>query len=582
MKDLNKFKNEMNLSGHNVYVGHRYVPKIFGEWDNTKIYEPLSIVQYQGASYTSRQYVPVGVELTNEEYWTVTGNYNAQVEQYRQDVRNLQNDFTKFDGITEGLTSDLNSRGVNIETYESEVANDDWTAAIQKTLDTHGHAIVKGRYKVDGTIEVKQNQILELMQDTTIYKSAESNNTDPVVWLKSNYAVLRGVNKRGSIIQSMKETPFGVVCLGYKGMNDVVGKNVLYATISEVGIIGHKNGGNETGVQSVALGLFNPQVSELASYFHTIRTIFIANANIGILFDGWANANIVDDVQFINTGNNKWLNGGALVFRLSSNKEPLDNIISNIFHHQSNNADTLVFENGGMYSTFTNIVSEQGGTLARWVKEFATSTNFARNNIITGISNVASGNNVSADFYKNNSVTNGRTIYTNSIASVKSETDDAKIKTLSLGNDLATKFGSFTMNAPITENTAYKAFDVKMQEYQYYRSYIVEMNVNFYSPISSIRGSQKAIFSIDFGRYENETTVKLLNAVGTKQFIITPIINGYSVAFGFRTGNNGTSTTNTIAYIDYKLSGSKSADVIIPTTNTLIESPVTLATNSNV
>ena len=92
MQDLDKLKNEMNLSGQNVYVGHRYVPKIFGEWDNTQIYEPLSIVQYQGASYTSRQFVPVGVELTNEEYWAVTGNYNAQVEQYRQDVMNLGND----------------------------------------------------------------------------------------------------------------------------------------------------------------------------------------------------------------------------------------------------------------------------------------------------------------------------------------------------------------------------------------------------------------------------------------------------------------------------------------------------------
>ena len=96
MQDLNKFKNEMNLSGQNVYVGHRYVPKIFGEWDNANIYEPLSIVQYQGTSYTSRQYVPVGIEITNEDFWVVTGNYNAQIEQYRQDVRNLENDLTTF------------------------------------------------------------------------------------------------------------------------------------------------------------------------------------------------------------------------------------------------------------------------------------------------------------------------------------------------------------------------------------------------------------------------------------------------------------------------------------------------------
>ena len=98
MQDLDKFKNEMNLSGQNVYVGYRYVPKIMGDWDSTQIYEPLSIVQYQGNSFTSRQFVPSGVELTNEEYWASTGNYNAQIEQYRQDVVNLGNNINTVSG----------------------------------------------------------------------------------------------------------------------------------------------------------------------------------------------------------------------------------------------------------------------------------------------------------------------------------------------------------------------------------------------------------------------------------------------------------------------------------------------------
>ena len=77
----------------NKYVGHRYVPKIDGEWDKSKSYESLTIVLYQGASYTSRQNVPVGVEITNEEFWVVTGNYDSQVESYRQDVRNLESEY---------------------------------------------------------------------------------------------------------------------------------------------------------------------------------------------------------------------------------------------------------------------------------------------------------------------------------------------------------------------------------------------------------------------------------------------------------------------------------------------------------
>lgn len=71
------------------YVGARYVP-LFAEpleWDNTKTYEPLTIVYNNGNSYTSRQYVPAGIEITNTHYWALTGNYNAQIEQYRDEVQ---------------------------------------------------------------------------------------------------------------------------------------------------------------------------------------------------------------------------------------------------------------------------------------------------------------------------------------------------------------------------------------------------------------------------------------------------------------------------------------------------------------
>ena len=78
--------------GTRQYIGARYVP-IFGrknetsiEWDNSAPYEQLTVVLYQGNSFTSRQYVPAGVEITNETFWAETGNFNGQVEQYRQET----------------------------------------------------------------------------------------------------------------------------------------------------------------------------------------------------------------------------------------------------------------------------------------------------------------------------------------------------------------------------------------------------------------------------------------------------------------------------------------------------------------
>jgi len=83
------------------YIGARYVP-IFGRkdetsiaWDDSKPYEPLTIVLYQGNSYTSRQYVPAGIPITNETYWALTGNYNAQVEAYRNEVQGFRTDIDK-------------------------------------------------------------------------------------------------------------------------------------------------------------------------------------------------------------------------------------------------------------------------------------------------------------------------------------------------------------------------------------------------------------------------------------------------------------------------------------------------------
>lgn len=61
------------------------------EWTPTRSYEALNVVINDGNSYTAKQDVPVGVQITNEDYWLETGNYNAQIERYRQDVLHYTN-----------------------------------------------------------------------------------------------------------------------------------------------------------------------------------------------------------------------------------------------------------------------------------------------------------------------------------------------------------------------------------------------------------------------------------------------------------------------------------------------------------
>lgn len=102
------------------YIGARYVP-LFADpldWSNSREYEPLTIVYNNGNSYTSRQYVPKGIDIANEDYWALTGNYNAQVEHYRKEV-------IAYDGrITAAQTDATNALSL-AKANEADIAAND-------------------------------------------------------------------------------------------------------------------------------------------------------------------------------------------------------------------------------------------------------------------------------------------------------------------------------------------------------------------------------------------------------------------------------------------------------------------------
>lgn len=84
--------------GPSIYVGARYVPKFADpiEWDTDRGYESLTIVTYKGESYTSKCPVPPGIDIKNTRYWALTGAYNAQVEEYKNQVKDLSQQVTGF------------------------------------------------------------------------------------------------------------------------------------------------------------------------------------------------------------------------------------------------------------------------------------------------------------------------------------------------------------------------------------------------------------------------------------------------------------------------------------------------------
>lgn len=112
------------------YVGARYVPKIMGEWNKALQYEALSVVTYMGNSFTSKVPVPANVEINNTDYWINTGNYNAQVEEYRKEALEVKQ-------LANNTNTDLQAFKKNQTNTNNEINNkiDSTTSALNKLKD---------------------------------------------------------------------------------------------------------------------------------------------------------------------------------------------------------------------------------------------------------------------------------------------------------------------------------------------------------------------------------------------------------------------------------------------------------------
>lgn len=211
------------------YMGARYVP-LFADplaWDITQQYEPLTIVSYQGNSYTSRQAVPAGIDITNTAYWALTGNYNAQIEQYRAEVQTYDSRITA--NTSSNATQDAQLAGTSASGLKTLIDantadNSTHTAQLAGTSESGLKTLIDANTTANSTHTAQLAGTSESGLKTLIDANTTDNSTHTAQLagtsesgLKSMIDILTNVKSGGTILPSyigdfMDNAQFGCCC----------------------------------------------------------------------------------------------------------------------------------------------------------------------------------------------------------------------------------------------------------------------------------------------------------------------------------------------------------------------------------
>lgn len=186
------------------YIGARYVPQFYQgehgmEWDGPDVpYDALVIVTYLNNTYTSKKSVPVNVDITNEEYWVMTGAYNAQVADLASRVVDVEAELAnvdvfvtpqKYGAVGDGVTDD--------------------TAAVRAALAVGGLIVFpKGTYLISETLRpVSGSMLLGCGANNSIIKAADNFNNNIIEYTGTtsgitieNLGVVFGTSNDGNCI----------------------------------------------------------------------------------------------------------------------------------------------------------------------------------------------------------------------------------------------------------------------------------------------------------------------------------------------------------------------------------------------
>lgn len=163
------------------------------QWNKASTYDALTVVWDDAShgSYASKRPVPANIELTNEFYWLRTADLDAQVEMYRQEVREMDGRVTanahaisaetaRAEKAEQDIILNMNNKFVYVTPEEYGAKGDgitDDTEAVQTAL-SHKYVFMSKKYNVK-SLNIDDSAIIVggefvLASDSQIYINADN------------------------------------------------------------------------------------------------------------------------------------------------------------------------------------------------------------------------------------------------------------------------------------------------------------------------------------------------------------------------------------------------------------------------
>lgn len=217
------------------YIGARYVPLFMGEWNSANAYEPLSIVLHEGATYTSRQAVPIGIAITNETYWVLSGNYNAQVEAYRREVQTFDDRITEnaddIDTLENNLTNSIQQLNDNLTSEAGARQQGDNNLA--DSIGNLNSDVSNLSDDLQDEITNRQNADSDIYEAIDLAKQDVIQNYHKTSYNNTLFTFVDSVNGNNDTAELYNENkPFRTLEAAYEAMNDI-GNDLRFKFISD-------------------------------------------------------------------------------------------------------------------------------------------------------------------------------------------------------------------------------------------------------------------------------------------------------------------------------------------------------------